>query len=168
MSLIELMKMHTNIFNIIDNLHDLYCKGNKDYKQALANVQDYNMTKILTRKCSIPDKTGDIKKARCDFNVLYNVQMDIELYNFFEVLMGDYKQGRLTSENLQKERKKFLKQDETNKGAARLNSGVSFLSKDMQPVGVTFKRDNSDVMNNFFVNIVSHSFTNIDEILLNN
>ena len=30
---------------------------------------------------------------------------------------------------------------------------------------MTFKRDNADVMNNFFVNIVSRSYTNIEEIL---
>jgi hypothetical protein len=55
------MEMHTRIFEIIDNMHDLVCRGTKDYKQALANVEDYNMTKILTRKCSIPDRSGDIK-----------------------------------------------------------------------------------------------------------
>lgn len=38
MTLIELMVMHRKIFSIIDNLHDLCCKGTKDYKQALANV----------------------------------------------------------------------------------------------------------------------------------
>jgi hypothetical protein len=34
------------------------------------------------------------------------------------------------------------------------------------PQGMTFKRDNADVMNNFFVNIVTRSYTDIDEILL--
>lgn len=61
MTLIELMEMHRGIFNIIDNMHDLMCRGNKDYKESLSNVQDYNMTKILTRKCSLPDKGGDYK-----------------------------------------------------------------------------------------------------------
>lgn len=72
-TLIELMKMHRIIFSLINNLHDLCCRGTKDYKEALAKVQDYNMTKILTRKCSIPDRCGDIKESRCDFNVLYNI-----------------------------------------------------------------------------------------------
>jgi len=31
---------------------------------------------------------------------------------------------------------------------------------------MSFKRDNADVMNNFFVNIVTRSYTDIDEILL--
>jgi hypothetical protein len=38
MTLIELMIMHRKIFSLIDNLHDLCCKGNKDYREALANV----------------------------------------------------------------------------------------------------------------------------------
>lgn len=169
MTLFELMTMHTRIFSIIENLHDLVCRGTKDYKQALANVQDYNLTKILTRKCSVPDKSGDIKLNRCDFNILFNVQMDIELYNYFEILMRDYNQGLLTQENLDKDRKKFMKAEENaEKSATRLNAASSFLSMAMQPVGITFKRDNSDVMNNFFINIVSTSFTDIEEILRNN
>lgn len=32
MTLIELMVMHTRIFSIIDNLHDLCCRGTKDYR----------------------------------------------------------------------------------------------------------------------------------------
>jgi len=35
MTLIELMQMHRGIFSLNENLHDLFCKGNKDYKQAL-------------------------------------------------------------------------------------------------------------------------------------
>ena len=38
MTLIELMIMHRKIFSLIANLHDLVCKGTKDYKQALSNV----------------------------------------------------------------------------------------------------------------------------------
>lgn len=73
MTLIELMMMHRKIFSLIDNLHDLICRGNKDYKESLAKVQDYNMTKILTRMCSIPDINGDYKEGRCDLNVIYGV-----------------------------------------------------------------------------------------------
>ena len=74
------------------------CRGTKDYKEALAKVQDYNMTKILTRKCSIPDRCGDIKESRCDFNVLYNVQMDIETYNYFDTILHQYRSGKLTED----------------------------------------------------------------------
>ena len=48
-TLLDLMVMHLKIFKMTDNLHDLMCLGNLSYKEALANVQDYNMTKILTR-----------------------------------------------------------------------------------------------------------------------
>lgn len=32
MSMIELMSMHRKIFLISDNLHDLMCRGTKDYR----------------------------------------------------------------------------------------------------------------------------------------
>lgn len=35
----------------------------------------------------------------------------------------------------------------------------------MQPSGVTFKRDNADVMNNFFVSLIAFSYTNIEATL---
>ena len=54
--------------------------------------------------------------------------MDIELYNYFEILMRDYRQGALTQENLEKDRKKFLKAEENaEKSAIRLNAASSFL-----------------------------------------
>lgn len=75
----------------------------------------------------------------------------------------------MTQENLEKDRKKFKKQEEENeKAAVKMNAGVSFNPMAAQPPGVTFKRDSADFMNNFFVNIVANSFTNIEEILRNN
>jgi len=53
--------------------------------------------------------------------------MDIELFNYFEVLMRDYKTGQLTAENLEKDRKKFKKQEEEQeKAELKFNAGVSF------------------------------------------
>ena len=89
-TLIDLMVMHTGIFSIVDNMHDLMCRGNKDSKEALANVQDYNMTKTLTRQCSIPDKTGEVKLFTNNFTNLNNIQCDIELYNYVHLLMENY------------------------------------------------------------------------------
>jgi len=125
MTLIELMQMHRKIFSLIDNLHDLVCRGNKDHREALAQVQDYNMTKILTRKCSVPAQTDDIKLARCDFNVLYAVQMDIELYNYTEILFSEYRAGKLRGSFSGKRLSKD-EQAEEDKGDG-MNSGVSFL-----------------------------------------
>jgi len=69
----ELMTMHRKIFSMIDNLHDLTCKGNKDYKEALEKVRDYNITKILTRMCSIPDPNGVYKESIVEMNVVHAV-----------------------------------------------------------------------------------------------
>lgn len=171
MSQIELMVMHRKVYQIIDNLHDLCCRGTKDYREALANVQDYNMTKILSRKCSIPDPTGDVKQSRCDFNVMYAIQMDVEVYNYLDTILRDYNNGRLTHENLLKERKRLqeeeLSQAATKSGQQRLSAGIVFLTANQAPQGMVFQRDNIDVMNNFFIHISSRAFTNIEVILDN-
>ena len=41
------------------------------------------------------------------------------------------------------------------------------LTTDTAPTGYTYRRDNADVMNNFFIEIVTRSFTNIEEVLKN-
>ena len=101
MTMIELMKMHLRVFKIQDNLHDLMCRGNKDYKYALANVQDYNMTKILTKQSAVPDKTGDIKLFTCEFNLLFNLQTDIELYNYLSLVFEEFFTDKLKDESLE-------------------------------------------------------------------
>lgn len=56
------------------------------------------MTKILTRKASIPDKSGDYKEGRVELNVIFAVQMDIELYNYVDVVLRKLKLGKLLDE----------------------------------------------------------------------
>jgi hypothetical protein len=112
MTLIQLMQMHRGIFSLIDNLHDLTCRGNKDYKEALSNVQDYNMTKILTRQCSIPDINGDYKEAKCDLNTIYAVQFDIELYNYIDSTLRKLRMGILRDEIYKKERGLYVDGDD--------------------------------------------------------
>lgn len=118
------------------------------------------MTKILTRKCSVPDRSGDIKQSLCEFNILYSIQMDIETYNYWDINLRDYFAGKLVYEKIDKNKK----EEEPDKSALRLNAGVVFQTMGSNPTFV-FKRDNADVMNNFFVNIVTRSFTNIEVIL---
>jgi len=57
-----------------------------------------------------------------------------------------------------------MQEEDAEKGALRLNAGVVFQTMGSAPNGFVFKRDNADVMNNFFVNIVARSFTEIEEI----
>lgn len=94
------MVMHRRIFQITDNLHDLVCRGTKDYRTSLATVEDYNLTKILSRKCAVPDITGDIKLGKVDFNIMHALQMDIELFNYVDQLMKEQAQGKMTLDNL--------------------------------------------------------------------
>lgn len=56
------------------------------------------MTKILTRQCSIPDIGGDYKEGRCDLNVIYAVQFDIDLYNYVDILLRKVRMGILAEE----------------------------------------------------------------------
>jgi len=155
--------MHRRIFSLIENLHDLCCRGNKDYVEALANVQDYNMTKILTRKCSVPDRSGDIKENMCDFNILYATQMDIETYNYADDVFHQYRAGKLVDYN---KLKKAGDNSEAEAAAASgFNSGVVFLPMTACPSYLTYKRDNADFMNNFFINIIARSFTDIEDFL---
>lgn len=164
MTLIELMVMHTKIFSLTDNLHTLFCRGTKDAKEALSNVQDYNMTKILTRKCSIPDKSGDFKEGRCDLDVIHAVQMDIEMYNYVDVVMRKLRMGKLADEV---RKKSTIKSDadmqvEQEDGAVKIDEdgdddddetkkviGVNAII--IGPDGAPLKRNNSDVMNNFYI-----------------
>ena len=38
--------------------------------------------------------------------------MDIELFNYYDIVMRDFRIGALTNENLERDRKKFFKQEE--------------------------------------------------------
>ena len=89
--------------SIVENLHDLCCTGQKDVKMALENVQDYNLAKNLTRKCTIPDYTGNVREDKQMYNIIYSIQMDIELYNYVHILFHDYFGGRINSATNSKE-----------------------------------------------------------------
>ena len=56
---------------MIESLHDFTCRGNKDYKEALEKIRDYNITKILSRMCSIPDPNGDYKESKVEINIIH-------------------------------------------------------------------------------------------------
>lgn len=176
MTLIELMMMHRIIFSLIDNLHDLVCRGTKNYKESLSNVQDYNMTKILTRKASLPDPSGDYKEGRVELDIIYAVQMDIEIFNYVDVVLRKFEMGKIMEELSMKERgnKEELELAAINAKAAnpepddqddetRKVDGV--LSIIIGPDGVPLKRNNSDMMNNYFVDFAARSFTEIEKEL---
>ena len=37
-TLMELMDLHMKAYDLVENLHDLFCLGTKDYKEALSNI----------------------------------------------------------------------------------------------------------------------------------
>mmetsp|Transcript_22505 Transcript_22505/g.34798 ORF Transcript_22505/g.34798 Transcript_22505/m.34798 type:complete len:106 (+) Transcript_22505:2242-2559(+) len=73
MQSIELMHLHRNKFRIVENLHDLFCRGNKNYKQALENMQEYNLSRVVTYHCSFPDLSGEKKHAIVDFPTIRSI-----------------------------------------------------------------------------------------------
>mmetsp|Transcript_12404 Transcript_12404/g.19388 ORF Transcript_12404/g.19388 Transcript_12404/m.19388 type:complete len:95 (-) Transcript_12404:452-736(-) len=81
----DLMIMHQSKFKLIAYLHELFCRGSKDYIEALSNVKDYNLSKTVTSKCAIPDKNGDFIRAECVMDLIRNVQEDLEIFNFVEI-----------------------------------------------------------------------------------
>jgi predicted transcriptional regulator len=89
------MKFHINQFKILDNLHDLFCRGTMNYKKALAIVQDYNMSKILAKRVSIPSSSGTLKDYTFELMIFHHVYTDVELYNFVDYLLRLRKMGIL-------------------------------------------------------------------------
>ena len=102
------MEDHINHFNLVDHLHDLFCRGNKDSQEALKNVKDFNMAKILQVKCSIPDDSLKQNRATINTDVLANVFHDIHLYNYFDSLLRKHKMETLPSEVAKYESDTFL------------------------------------------------------------
>ena len=83
--------------------------------------------------------------------------MDIEIYNYIDIMLHDFRAGRLNN--------KAKKEGEEEENSGGMNAGVVALLADAAPEGMTFKRLNHDFMNNFFVNIIARSYTDIEEIL---
>jgi hypothetical protein len=86
------------IFSIVDNLHDFICRGIKNATQALGNVQDYNMTKIFTAQCGVPQKGGKFKEIKNEVQIIVNVCNDIFLYNYIDILLRKNKMNILRNE----------------------------------------------------------------------
>jgi len=158
----ELMKVHRLAFRITDNLHDLVCRGVKDYKQALSIIQDYNMSKILCRKFSVPHHTNLIRFAVCDLESMINTFRDTELYNFVDqlvrlkrinMLQTQIKKGDLFDEELYKnmdlEEEYRIREWEEENGYWQSKIGAD---------GKLMKRNQSDLMNNFFIDYVCQAF----------
>lgn len=97
LTLIDLMVMHRSLFKMVENLHDLVCRGLKDYRQALHIVLEYNLTKIMTRRCSVPDPDGELKNSRVEMNVLFCVANDIEIYNSIDIVLRRYRMQKLVT-----------------------------------------------------------------------
>ena len=159
----SLMMLHRQLFKIKSNRHDLCCRGTKDLMGALRNVQDYNLSKLMQRKASIPAVTNVNHEAMCHWDIFYQVQMDIENYNYIDLVLKQYFEGNLTEEVRRQENERYKNLDE-EVDEEKLHATEVLLLQEKAPAGIKYKRDNIDYVNNFFVNIVAMSFTNIPEM----
>jgi len=87
--------------------------------------------------------------------------MDIETYNYIDDTFHLYRSGKLLED---KQGKKKVEAD-SNDMTSGFNAGVVFLPMSACPSYLTYKRDNADFMNNFFINIIARSFTDIEDFL---
>mgnify|MGYP006893248564 CR=1 FL=1 len=131
------------------------------------------MTKILTRACSIPDLGGSYEDSKVELNVIHAVQFDIETYNYIDVVLRKLKMGILASEVKAGEQGGGKKDDEKKEeegdgddddDETKKVPGINAII--IGPDGVPLKRNNSDVMNNFFINFTVRAFTEIEKVLL--
>ncbi len=102
-TLLDLMIMHRVKFRLTDNLHDLRCVGKLDSREALANVQEYNLSKLLSTKCSIPDESGKFKLGRINVDVMFAIYKDAKLYNYADIVIRKIKMGTLRDQITEKE-----------------------------------------------------------------
>lgn len=117
-------------------------------------------------------------------NVFWGVQMDIERYNYVDILLRKQRQGTLFQEIQEKENNKtFVKRDKFEQALQDLVRGekvdeaqiaeveeeIGFIdgqyASGLGPDGQLLMRNDTDVMNNFFVNFNCRSFTDIDNIM---
>mmetsp|Transcript_12407 Transcript_12407/g.19395 ORF Transcript_12407/g.19395 Transcript_12407/m.19395 type:complete len:117 (+) Transcript_12407:2225-2575(+) len=92
----NLMNFHTQSFSITDKVHNFMCRGTMDFRLALSIIREYNSTKILSRQFAIPNPSGKMKDSICNFELIFNVLDDIEVYNFMDTLLRYRKLGQLS------------------------------------------------------------------------
>lgn len=129
-------------------------------------MQDYNLSKLLQRKTSIPSTTDVYNEGKVHLNIIYWIQMDIENYNYISVVFHDWRNGRLTDE-VKKREYENVNQEE-DKSAMKLHPCEVLLTLDAAPSGMIFYRNNVDLVNNFYIDLVAKAFTNILEVINQN
>lgn len=58
-------------------------------------MKDFNISKMVQIKMSVPHKSGDPKLRMSTFALIYSVQTDVELFNYIDKLFRSYKLGIL-------------------------------------------------------------------------
>ena len=119
---------------------------------------------MLTRQASIPNVNGVYKDSKVELDVVFAVQFDIELYNYVDIVLRKLRLGILYKESIEKTKRSSNSAEEEKKQEAKVDENNGDEEDDetkkvdgvfpigIGPDGVPLKRNNSDVMNNFFIN----------------
>ena len=70
------------------------------------------MTKVMTSKCAVPSRNGEFKEGRVEFDIIQSVAMDVEVYNFIDIVLRKYRMGKLWDEMMLKEKNKSDRSDD--------------------------------------------------------
>jgi len=60
----------------------------------------------MSSKCAIPAKNGEFKEGKVEFNIIQAVAMDVEVYNFIDIVLRKLRMGKLWDEMASKEKDK--------------------------------------------------------------
>ena len=71
------MNLHRKVFKIIDNFHSVFCRGDKTVDDATMPIKIYNLTKVITHQCSVPNEIGEKKTFALSFDLIHNIFSDI-------------------------------------------------------------------------------------------
>lgn len=151
---IDFTEFHRIRFRLAFNLHDLYCRGAKNSVTALANVENFVAVKILGKQSSIPHKSNDVKRSVVDVQILYNLQMDIENYNYYSILLQEYF------------RKTYLRGHIPI--LPQINPAHSYIPVELSPPGMTLHRNPIKFVNNWYVELVAKSYTSYEQDVKDN
>jgi hypothetical protein len=121
------------------------------------------MTKTVTRKASIPNDSGDIKQSICDFNVIHAVQMDIEMYNIIHAVFKDFFSGKLAL--LRRKSEMLNSTDQLFSKVLKEKITYTYVPPQSQIESDLTRRSNSDILNNYNIDVVTKSFTDIEDVL---
>lgn len=124
-------------------------------------MNEYNLSRKLSKRCSIPDESGDYSLARVEMNVLQSVFFDISLYNYIDVVVRRHQRLDLADYIRCKERgvKTGSESEESEYDEFVEKKVKPILVTQYGPYGKPLYRNSAVFTENFFISDVSFAFS---------